>query len=187
MIILPPNIKNTKAGSPFSNEQSDFTRRLPTFLTERQRMRDAKIVQRLIRICDDEKDYRKGIDYFKEKMRLMSDPLYWEALRTIWVLCGSTETANEFRPMMKSKRRCRNWFMTPEDKASLDEMQFPLTVWRAYDPTLDPDPGLSWTTDRKWCEEYAAKKGRAVKERTVTREEVFAYISRRGESEIIIL
>ncbi len=67
MIILPPNIKNTKADSPFSNEQSDFTRRLPTFLTERQRMRDAKIVQRLIRICDDEKDYRKGIDYFKEK------------------------------------------------------------------------------------------------------------------------
>jgi len=117
----------------------------------------------------------------------IADPLYWEALRTIWVLCGSTETANEFRPMMKSKRRCRNWFMTPEDKASLDEMQFPLTVWRAYDSTLDPDPGLSWITDRKWCEEYAAKKGRAVKERTVTREEVFAYISRRGESEIIIL
>jgi hypothetical protein len=41
--------------------------------------------------------------------------------------------------------------------------------------------------DKAWCEQYAAAHGRRVKERQVEREEVFAYISRRGEQEIIIL
>ena len=77
--------------------------------------------------------------------------------------------------------------MTPEDAAELEAMTFPLTVWRAYDPSYDPDPGLSWTIDREWCEGYADKKGRMIKSRQVSREEVFAYISRRGESKIIIL
>ena len=81
--------------------------------------------------------------------------------------------------------------MTPEDAQALDEMQFPVTVWRAYDPKLDytdaGDPGISWTIDRDWCYGYATKKGRVIKSRMVYRSDIFAYITRRGEEEIIIL
>ena len=64
-------------------------------------------------------------------------------------------------------------------------MTFPLKVWRAYD--REPDPGISWTIDKAWCEAYAKVHNRVVKEREVSRAEVFAYVSRRHESEIIIL
>jgi hypothetical protein len=62
-------------------------------------------------------------------------------------------------------------------------------VWRAWDKNRygDNDPGIAWTLDSKWCAEYAKSKGREIKWLTVRRDEVFAYISRRGESEIIIL
>ena len=125
------------------------------------------------------------IDVFIHKAKLMSNPRYWEFMRTVWVAAGSTETAPIFRRLMKSTRPCKGWFMTPEDAADLDKMQFPLTVWRAYDG--DPDPGISWTIDREWCEGYAKSKGRKIKERQVMREEIFAYVTRRGESEIILL
>ena len=95
-----------------------------------------------------------------------------------------------FRLMMKSSRPCKSWFMTPEDAAALDAMTFPLTVWRAYDIELYPrntDPGISWTLDKQWCREYAEANGRVMKTMQVERKDVFAYISRRGEEEIIIL
>ena len=73
----------------------------------------------------------------------------------------------------------------PEDAAALEAMPFPLTVWRAYDG--DPDPGISWTLDEQWCRGYAKAKGRRVKQMQVSRDQVFAYVSRRGEEEVIVL
>ena len=90
-------------------------------------------------------------------------------------------------------------------------MQFPLTVWRAFDisylriapektsqtlHSLHPgditdlenvDPGISWTIDKEWCIGYAKSKGRVIRERQVYRGDIFAYVTRRGESEMIIL
>ena len=56
---------------------------------------------------------------------------------------------------------------------------------RAYDG--DPDPGISWTLDEQWCQGYAKAKGRRVKQMQVSRDQVFAYVSRRGEEEVIVL
>lgn len=165
------------------NERTDFTRRIPA-LPEKQLARDAKIVGQIIRAYE-AGDKEAVLDIFRRKARLLSNPRYWEVMRTVWVAVGSTETAPLFRTLMQSSRPCRSWFMTPEDAAALDAMQFPLTVWRAYDG--DPDPGISWTLDREWCEGYAKAKGRRVKSMQVSREQVFAYVSRRGEEEVIIL
>lgn len=169
------------------NERSDFSRRIPS-LPEKQLARDSKIIMQIIRAGEGGTDCNaeeKILDIFLRKARLLSNPRYWEVMRTVWVAAGSTDTAQMFRRMMKSTRPCKSWFMTPEDDKELNSMQFPLTVWRAYDK--EPDPGISWTTDKDWCEGYAESKGRMIKERQVMREEIFAYISRRGESEIIIL
>ena len=165
------------------NERTDFTRRIPA-LPEKQLARDAKIVGQIIR-AREAGDNEAVLDIFRRKTRLLSNPRYWEVMRTVWVAVGSTETAPLFRTLMQSSRPCRSWFMTPEDDAALDAMPFPLTVWRAYD--ADPDPGISWTLDRVWCEGYAKAKGRRVKSMQVSRDQVFAYVSRRGEEEVIIL
>jgi hypothetical protein len=169
------------------NQRTDFTRRIPTGLSEKQMGRDAKIMMQIVRA---EGDPDKIIDIFCRKAHLLSNPRYWELMRTVWVAAGSTETANLFRRMMQSSRPCKSWFMTPEDAAALDAMEFPITVYRAYDAALypdDTDPGLSWTPDEQWCREYAKANGRVVKMMQVSRDQVFAYVSRRGEEEIIIL
>ena len=169
------------------NQRTDFTRRIPTGLSEKQMGRDAKIMMQIVR-ADGDPD--KMIDIFCRKAHLLSNPRYWEVMRTVWVAAGSTETANLFRTMMKSGRPCKSWFMTPEDAAALDAMEFPITVYRAYDAALysdDTDPGISWTLDCEWCNGYARAKGRVVKNCQVERKDIFAYITRRGEEEIIIL
>ena len=169
------------------NQRSDFTRRIPS-LPEKQLARDSRIAAQIIRAAGGGTEgnaEEKVLDVFLRKAKLLSNPRYWELMRTVWIVSGKTENAQMFRCMMKSTRPCKSWFMTPEDSQTLDAMQFPLNVWRAYEK--DPDPGISWTTDREWCEGYAESKGRMIKERQVMREEIFAYISRRGESEIIIL
>ena len=176
------SVSTYNPNSLVDNERTDFTRRIPS-LPEKQLARDSKIAMQLVRAQEQGADAM--IDVFVRKAKLMSNPRYWEFMRTVWVAAGSTETAPMFRKLMKSARPCKGWFMTPEDAADLDKMQFPLTVWRAYD--ADPDQGISWTIDREWCEGYAKSKGRKIKERQVMREEIFAYVTRRGESEIILL
>ena len=164
------------------NQRTDFTRRIPTGLSEKQMGRDAKIMMQIVRA---EGHPEEIIDIFTRKAHLLSNPRYWEVMRTVWVAVGSTETAPLFRTLMQSGRPCRSWFMTPEDAAALEAMPFPLTVWRAYD--AEPDPGISWTLDEQWCRGYAKAKGRRVKQMQVSRDQVFAYVSRRGEEEVIIL
>lgn len=169
------------------NERTDFTRRIPS-LSEKQLARDSKIAMQLVRAQEQGADAM--IDIFIHKAKLMSNPRYWEFMRTVWVAAGSTETAPIFRKLMKSTRPCKGWFMTPEDAADLDKMQFPLLVHRAYDAESypdDTDPGISWTLDMEWCRGYTKSKGRVIKSRMVERNEIFAYVTRRGESEIIIL
>ena len=188
------------------NQRTDFTRRIPTGFSQKQLDRDARIITQIVRAYDEggKGAAEKVLEIFLRKARLLTNPRYWEVMRTVWVAAGSTETADIFRTMMKSARPCRSWFMTPEDAQALDAMQFPLTVWRAYDVKYiddlphgtspgdivdlpNSDPGISWTIDKEWCIGYARSKGRVVRERQVMRSDIFAYVTRRGESEMIIL
>lgn len=194
------------------NQRTDFTRRIPTGFSQKQLDRDARIIMQIVRAWDggdgSDEAARKVLDIYCRKCSLLTNPRYWEVMRTVWVAAGSTETADIFRTMMKSGRPCRSWFMTPEDAQVLDAMEFPLTVCRAFDvcyldgepdtwpEVLSPgdivdlpnsDPGISWTIDKDWCIGYAKRKNRIIRERQVCRSDIFAYVSRRGESEMIIL
>lgn len=166
------------------NTTTDFTRRIPA-LSRKQLMRDLRIIERIVKAYDEEGDLNKTKDIFFKNAKFLSNPLYWETMRTVWTAVGSTENAPEFVKYMKSDRPSKGWFMTPEDAMALDAMQFPITIYRAYDS--EPDTGISWSTDKAFVEEYAQKKGRKVKTMQVERKRIFAYITRRFESEIIIL
>ena len=167
------------------NQAHEYTRRIPTFRSKKQQDRDSKIAAQIARAHDVENDVEKMLDIFFKKQHLLSDPIYWEVLRTVWIAGGSTRNAGKFRPYFLSKRQAKSWFMTPEDQEAFDNMKFPVMLYRAYDD--DNDHGISWTSDKKWCEAYAKLRGKRIKSKDFSRDAIFAFISRRGESEFIIL
>lgn len=167
------------------NETVPMTRRYPD-LPRKQLERDSKIAYKIVYAHDTELDNEKVLDLFRKYHRLLSNPRYWEVLKAVWVAAGSTSVAEEFRHYMRSSRPCSNFFMTPEEHDILRNMTFPLKVWRACNS--ENDGGISWTVSLEVAIEFAAR-GKCTKiiAREVEREDVFAYINRRGEDEIIIL
>lgn len=167
------------------NELHDFTRKIPSYLSKKQLERDAKIAKQIVMAHDVEHSNEKMLGIFFAKCHLLSNPRYWEILRTVWVAAGNATNVDKFRELMTSKRPARSWFMTPEDKEAFDSFAYPITLWRAY--TDDADHGISWSSNKEWVEHYAGFGGRKIKSKEFRKEDIFAYISRRGEDEFIIL
>lgn len=167
------------------NETHEFTRRNPSYLTAKERLRDAKIARKIIYAHDVEGDNDKMVEIFFTKCHLLSNPRYWEIMRTVWCAAGNAGNVERFRSLMRSTRPAKSWFMTPEDKETLDSLDYPITLWRAYKE--EPDKGISWSSNLKWVKEYADSRGLQIKNRLFNKDEIFAYISRRGEDEFIIL
>lgn len=167
------------------NETVPMTRRYPD-LPHKQLERDSKIAGKIIRAYDAERDLEKVLDLWRKYHPLLSNPRYWELLKTVWIAVGNTAVADEFRRYMQSSRPCRNYFMTPEEHEALRRMDFPMNVYRACSDKKDG--GISWTTNIEVAIEFASRlKTPKILGRKVERNEVFAYINRRGEDEIIIL
>lgn len=162
----------------------DYKRRIPTYRTKKQAERDRKIVGQIIRAWEVDEDPDKVLDIFFAKHRLLSDPVYWETLRTVWIACG-TGQADRFIPLFKADRRAKSWLMTIEDKEHLDSLDYPVTLYRACHE--DNPQGISWTDDLDWCMNYAKVHGLQVYRSKFYRNEITAYFSRRGESEFIVL
>lgn len=167
------------------NETHEFTRRNPSYLTAKERLRDAKIARKIIYAHDVEGDNDKMVEIFFTKCHLLSNPRYWEIMRTVWCAAGNAGNVERFRSLMRSTRPAKSWFMTPEDKETLDSLDYPITLWRAYKE--ETDKGISWSRNLKWVKEYADSRGLQIKNRLFNKDEIFAYISRRGEDEFIIL
>lgn len=182
-VVPPPSVKGKSLLT--YNEAHEYTRRVPTYITDKQRARDAKIAKQIAMAYDVEGDLDKVLAIFFGKCNLLSNTAYWEVLRTVWIAAGSTDNAQRFVPYFRSKRGARSWFMTPEDTEVLNSLEYPITLYRAYDD--EDDKGISWTRDKEWCEGYAAAHNRKIKSRTFNRDEIYAYISRRGEEEFLIL
>lgn len=167
-----------------NNESVVMTRRYPN-LSHKVLRRDAKVSVKLIAAWDVEKNAEKVLSiYLKEKDNL-SNERYWELLRTVWILAGSTANVGIFRKLMMSERKERYYFSTPEDAKKLREMSECFIVFRAGN---DADAGISWTTKWDYAEWYMKAYGKEkILRKIVNRKDVFAYIQRNLEFEIIIL
>ena len=110
-------------------KQTEFTRRIPV-LSRKQEEIDAKVARKMVYAWDVLHDPERLREVYFKNARRLSNPRYWELLRTVWVAAGSTDTADLFRPYFQSLRTCQSLFMTVEDAAALDRMKFPLKVWR---------------------------------------------------------
>lgn len=168
------------------NEIHDFTHRNPSYLTKKQLERDSKIIKQIIIAHDVECDNEKMLDIFFKKCHLLSNPRFWEVMRTVWCAAGNYSNVDKFKQLMNSSRPAKSWFMTIEDKVTFDCLTYPILLYRAYDAKYK-DYGISWTSNYDWAMQHAVNHGLTIKQQVFRKEKIFAYVSRRGEDEFIIL
>ena len=121
----------------------------------------------------------------------VSDEDYWELLGSIW---GDSENIwqnlTKWKRLLRSKRPHRARFME-EDREKLKDLPQQLKVYRGCIRGKN-EKGLSWTLDKdraKWFSNRLRQKTQnaCVLEKEIPKSKVFAYLTRRGESEIVIL
>ncbi len=167
-----------------NNEAVPMTRRYPN-LPNKVLKRDSEIVRKIITAWDLENDADKVLSIYIKESKNLSDERYWELLRTVWVICGSVENADLFRKLMQSNRKQKYYFSTPEEAKFLRELPEQVEVFRA---TNINDNGLSWTLSKEYAEWYktAYQKDKVISQ-VINKKQIFAYIERNLESEVIVL
>jgi len=148
--------------------------------------RDSQIVSWIVNAWEIHHDPEIVLNIFLKEQKNLSDERFWELMRTVWILAGSVEHAPKFRNLMQSSRPQRFYFSTPEEAKFLRELPEWFDVYRATNSM--EDGGLSWTLSKEYAQWYKqAYEKKLILSRLIKRSEVFAYIDRNKESEIILL
>lgn len=127
--------------------------------------------------------------YIKQKQ--ITDKVYWETLRSIWM--GSEniwQEMKDWRFLLSSKRKERGCFMDLSDRIVLADLPQTVTVYRGHHGVNEN--GYSYTLDKEkaqwFADRFGSHKGvRAVKTITVSKSDIFAYLNSRGEKEVILM
>lgn len=181
-----PHFGNTVLGAVRGNNEAvPMTRRYPK-LPNKVLKRDSEIVRKIITAWDLENDADKVLSIYLKESNNLSDERYWELLRTVWVICGSVENADLFRKLMQSSRKEKYYFSTPEEAKFLRELPDQVEVFRATNNINDN--GLSWTLSKEYAEWYktAYQKDKVISQ-VINKKQIFAYIERNLESEVVVL
>ena len=167
------------------NQLIPMTRRYPN-LRDKVLKRDSKIAHKLIQLWDELKDGEAVLEYFIKECKNLSDQRYWELLKNVWIVCGGLDNVDVFKKLMSSNRKHKYCFMSPEESQELYTKDACFDVYRACNE--ENDNGISWTTNWLYALDYKDKyQKKIVQTKTVFRSEVFAYINRANEYEIILL
>lgn len=183
--VINDNEKNVV--QPF---QSEFTRRTECGISRGKRRKNAVVASALILMGDVVNCRSMLLPFFESVCKHLTDGAYWELLRTVWIACGSVENSSRFISLMSAKRSNRYYFMTKEDDEYLRRLFANsssgfVTVYRAYN---EPDTGISWTLSKDYAEYYKKRYCKdSIRYVRVTKNDVFAYMSRGREDEVILL
>jgi hypothetical protein len=119
----------------------------------------------------------------------LPDKDYWAFAGAVWQDSENIwQNLKEWRSILRSQRPAREHFMSEEDRIALAEMADRLTVYRGIDRASYR--GLSWTLDKSIAEFFAMRfngPSQRIVEGTVSKSRVIAYLSDRGEQEIVAL
>lgn len=134
-----------------------------------------------------ERPYR--LEAFLEIERNLSDEEYWKILGDIW-----TDSENIWQnkiiwgALLTSSRPKRKYFMNDEERAEFEKLPEKLTIYRGYQPRKNKT-GYSYTTSKDKANWFAHRfhKDGQVDTKVVNKDRVFAYLTRRSESEILII
>lgn len=146
---------------------------------------DRKVAKKLVTAWDEKRDAAEVLRIYLKYKDLLSSYRYWELMRSVWIISGGLETADIFRRLMKSTKPNKRNFMSVEDYDVYQKID-KITVYRACDQVHDG--GMSWTTSEQyawWYKERFNKK--LVESKEVERKDIFAFIGRNAEYEVLLL
>jgi hypothetical protein len=124
--------------------------------------------------------------------RVVPDKDYWELLGSMWIDSENIwQNLNVWKRLMRSPRPRKQFFMDEDERKAFKLLPPQLTIYRGCIRRQNED-GMSWTLDKDkaaWFSKRFACKGESacVLEKTIQKKNVFAYLTGRGESEVIIL
>jgi len=170
-----------------NNQQIPFTiRTLPSWVSKKQKIKDAKVSKKLINAWDRLQDKNKVLDVFIKYSSSLSDFRYWELLRSVWIISGGKLTELDFLIFFNSKKKHKNWFMTPEEETFLFNLKDKVKVYRACN--TGEENGFSWTLSSDYSKEYKLRfKKEKIISKIINRSSIYAYINRNKEQEILII
>ena len=136
------------------------------------------------------------LDAFGELIatRVVKDIDYWELLGSIWIDSENIwQNFPNWKRLLRSKRPHKHAFMDADDKKEFKALPNRLTVYRGC-VCGQNETGMSWTLDKAKATWFSSRflrrdKGEkpCVLEKTINKSKAFAYLTGRGESEVIIL
>jgi len=143
-----------------------------------------------------ERAYR--LDAFVGVMEELDDKDYWELLANIW---SDSENIHQnflmWRDCLEAEdRSSRELFMSEEDRVRLAELHLAetVTIFRGY-CVSEGREGMSWTLDHDRAAWFASRFAGAIERSdccevahaTIKAENIIAFVSARGEDEIVAL
>jgi hypothetical protein len=132
-----------------------------------------------------EKPYR--VEAFIKIAEKLSDTDYWKLLSAVWI---DTENQyaylKEWKKLLASKRPNRHYMMDEEDDNILRSLPDLVTIYRGCQKGINEN-GLSWSLDKAKAEFFANRFGKKgiILERTISKNDIVAVLTGRGESEVI--
>jgi hypothetical protein len=134
-----------------------------------------------------ERPYR--LNAFVDIHRRLDDDAYWSLLADIWIDSENIwQNTAEWILLLEADRA--GSMMSPEEAEALESMPDPVTVYRGAIADRNEE-GLSWTVDRERAEWFATRMASdgdvaVVLEGRVDRDLVAAYLTGRGEDEVVV-
>ena len=136
-----------------------------------------------------ERPYR--LDAFMDVADDMSDNHYWENLADIWIDSENIwQNKDLWKSALSSKRPGKSNMMQQDELDELDALPDKIKIYRGYIKGKNQN-GFSWTTDKDKAAWFSNRLARSnekplVAEATVSKKDVVAYFTRRGESEVVL-
>jgi len=121
----------------------------------------------------------------------MTDQEFWEKVTSVWMDSENIrECYQAWDRLLRIDRHGRNFMMDDDERAFLAKLPKVLTVWQGH--TVERDDGWSWTLNKDKAEWFAHRFARledsepVLTEGRVYRNDVVAYLTSRGEDEILV-
>lgn len=136
-----------------------------------------------------ERPYR--LHAFQQIKTLMPDDEYWSLLASIWIDSENIrQNSRAWFTLLRSKRNGKYNMMSEEARAALAAMPVLIPVYQGH--TVRRHDGWSWTTERSTAVWFAQRfstlehSGPVLTTGTVSKADVLAYLTNRGEAEILV-
>lgn len=153
----------------------------PAFVPNRM---DSDIARKLINL---EENPVAALKHFRNNRQYLSNYAYWFFLSVIWVKRSDATDLEHWKQLFLAERPNRvQCIMKPSELLALEALPDIITAYRAHRP--GETDWISYTTDMAVAVRFAAKRRvMEIAEYEIRKSDVFAYFTRRGENEILLM